>query len=74
MKIIVLLTAALLSTPAMAEETYRLIHAIGNMERESARNLTKAECEKRRDELKEVAQRLGTPGSITCLPEWVFND
>lgn len=60
------------------DETYRLIHAIGNTERESARNLTKAECEKRKKELKAVGESLGIHnekagiGSIVCLPESFF--
>lgn len=62
------------------QETYRLIQAIGNTERESARGLTKGECERRRDELKAVATGVGTydeatgHGSITCLPESFFSD
>jgi hypothetical protein len=65
---------------AFAAETYRLVHAIGNTERVTARNLTKAECEARKRELMTVAEALGTYnprtgyGSITCLPESLFND
>ena len=59
-------------------ETYRLIHAIGNAENEVARDLTRSECERRRDDLKVTATALGTYneatgyGSITCLPESFF--
>ncbi len=59
-------------------ETYRLIQAIGNSEHESARGLSKAECEARKSDLKKVATALGTYdentglGSITCLPESSF--
>ena len=59
-------------------ETYRLIHAIGNTEREVDRGLSRTECERRRDDLKDVATALGAHneetgrGSITCLPESVF--
>jgi len=54
-------------------ETFRLVHAIGNTEKESARGLSKSECEWRRDEKKQVAAALGVGGSITCLPESLFN-
>lgn len=63
--------------PASAE-TFQLIHARGNDETEAVRGLSRAECERRRDELKAVATQLGTYnealgiGSITCLPESVF--
>lgn len=61
-----------------ATESYRLMHAIGNSENESARGLTKRECDSRKAELKAVAEALGTYnegtgfGSITCLPESTF--
>lgn len=74
-KYIVGLAAALAATAVLAApETYRLIHAVGNEERETARGLSKTECERRRDELKIVSAALGTPGSITCLPEWMFDE
>ena len=59
-------------------ETYRLVHAIGNTENVSDRNLSKADCEARKAELKAVATAIGTyneatgQGSITCLPESDF--
>lgn len=61
-------------------ESYRLIHAIGNVEHEAARGLSKRECEAQKAELKAVAEALGTynertgHGSITCLPESIFAD
>lgn len=61
-------------------ETYRLIQAVGNVEQESARGLSKSECEARKKELKIVAEALRTYnerlgiGSITCLPESIFAD
>ncbi len=67
-------------TSGVHAETYRLIHAIGNEEHEAARGLSKSECEARKAELKSVATALGTYnestgyGSITCLPESVFED
>ncbi len=66
------------TTASPAPETYRLIQAIGDTEHESARGLSKAECESRKSELKKVATTLGTydektgAGSITCLPESLF--
>jgi len=68
----VMLAALVVATPALAEETYRLVHAIGNAERIVAIRLSKAECESRKRELKAVAASLGTGGSITCLPESFF--
>lgn len=71
--------AILAASPAIAE-TYRLIHAIGNDEKEVARDLSKDECEARKKEHKVVATALGTfnegtgYGSITCLPESLFED
>ena len=70
--------AALIASAAHAE-TYRLIHAIGNTEREVARGLSKGECTIRERELIATAEALGTHneklgvGSITCLPESIFN-
>lgn len=63
----------MVGTSAQAE-TYRLVHAIGNSERVSAKGLSKAECERRKAELKAVASALGAGGSITCLPERIFRD
>lgn len=62
----------LVSTVGAQAETYRLVQAVGNKERVAATGLSKAECERRRDELKETAKALGTPGSITCLPDSLF--
>lgn len=64
--------------PPRPQETFRLVHAQGNEETEAERGLSRAECERRRDELKMVATQLGTYnealglGSITCLPESAF--
>ena len=63
-----------------SSETYRLVQALGNSERVSAKGLSKRECESRKRELKEVAAALGTfdeqtgYGSITCLPDSLFTD
>ena len=68
-----------ISTSALAE-TYRLVHAIGDTEKVTAKGLTKEECEARKKELKAVATALGTYnestgyGSITCLPDSLFAD
>lgn len=58
---------------ADSAETFRLVHAIGNTEMESARGLSKSECEWRRDEKKQVGAAMGVGGSITCLPESLFD-
>ena len=61
-------------------ETYRLVHAIGNTEREIARDLTKGECDLMKRDRIAVAEALGIhserlgQGSITCLPESLFED
>lgn len=71
--------AAIIVTGAEAE-TYRLIHAVGNVEQEAGRGLSKSECEASKKELKIIAEAAGTYneqlgyGSITCLPESVFAD
>lgn len=73
------ITAYLFVIPAYAE-TYRLIHAVGNDESEVARDLSKAECETRKKDLKGVAEALGIHserlgiGSVVCLPESFFDD
>ena len=72
--------AALFAIPAQAAETYRLIHAIGNEESEAARDLSKAECDAMKADRVAVAEALGLHseklgvGSITCLPESIFED
>lgn len=81
MRIFTVLVAltALTATPAYAE-TYRLIHAIGNDERELARELEKAECERLKADRIALAEKLGAHserlgvGSVTCLPESLFDD
>lgn len=70
----------MIAATAAHSETYRLVHAIGNTERVSAKGLSKAECEVRKAKLKSVATALGTyneqrgHGSITCLPESLFSN
>jgi hypothetical protein len=72
--------AAFLTSTASAAETYRLIHAIGNEESEAARDLSKTECEAMKADRIAVAEALGIHseklgiGSITCLPESIFED
>lgn len=56
------------------KEKYRLVHAIGQTEHISARNLDLMECRTRRDELRKVALMIGTGGSITCLEESTFDN
>lgn len=64
----------------VAQETYRLVHAIGNDETITATNLTKRKCEEMKREKITIAEALGTHserlgvGSITCLPESTFDD
>lgn len=77
----VILVLGFLTAPTTAfAETYRLVHAIGNSERISAKGLSKAECEAKKRELKSVASAIGTYnerlgiGSITCLSESLFKD
>lgn len=71
-------TMAIVPTVSAAE-TYALVHAVGDTENVSAKGLTKAECEKRKADLKVVATALGTyneatgHGSITCLPDSLLN-
>lgn len=63
---------------AASTEKYRLIHAIGNDETEVARDLSKRECEEMKADRIAVAEALGIHseklgvGSITCLPEGIF--
>lgn len=76
--IVMAIFAMLLGAPASGAETYRLMQTLGNDEHESARGLSKAECETKKAELKVIATALGTyneatgHGSITCLPESSF--
>jgi hypothetical protein len=72
MKLALATAALLLLTTAAHAETYRLVHAVGNKEHVAAKGLSKAECERRKDELKATSKAVGTPGSITCLPESLF--
>lgn len=61
-----------LVAPAPDPETFRLVHAIGANERVSAKGMSKEECHKRREELRDAAAGLGAGGSITCLPDSIF--
>lgn len=63
----------LISSNAYAE-TYRLVHAIGNTERVNGKGMTKTECETRKKELKTIVAAMGVGGSVTCLPDSMFND
>ncbi|HTV69331.1 MAG TPA: hypothetical protein VMF90_12410 [Rhizobiaceae bacterium] len=80
MRVILTVGLTMAAASAYAEETYRLVQAIGNAEHVAAKGLSKAECEKRKAELKAVATALGTyseatgKGSITCLPDSLFDD
>ena len=66
------------SASAAEAETYRLVHSLGEAEQVAAKGLSLEECERRKAELKTVAAALGTYneasgiGSITCLPESLF--
>jgi hypothetical protein len=68
------------SSPSVKTETYRLVQSIGNEERETARNLSKADCERQKNELQAVGEAVGAynerlgRGAITCLPESFFAD
>lgn len=59
---------------AAEAESYRLVHAVGNNETVMAKGLTKSECEARKKDNTTVAAALGAGGSITCLPETLFNN
>lgn len=80
MRRIVITGLALAAAAPAAAETYRLVHAIGNTEKHVARNLSKSECETRKQELIGAASGVGLhneatgQGSITCLPESFFTD
>lgn len=70
----------LIATGVAHAETYRLVHAIGNEETVVAKGLSKSECERRKKDNIAVAEALGIHserlgiGSITCLPESIFED
>ncbi len=71
---------AVLTASGAHADTYRLIHALGNSEREVARGLSKGECTVRKRELIATTEALGMHneklgiGSITCLPESMLDD
>lgn len=54
------------------EETYRLVHAIGNDETILARDLKKYECQREKKERAIIVATMGVGGSVTCLPESLF--
>lgn len=70
----------MVTASAAHAETYRLVHAIGNSEKIIAKALSKSECDVRKREHIKIAEALGLHnerlgiGSITCLPESLFND
>lgn len=59
---------------AIASETYRLVHAIGQTEKILAKGLGQSECRRLRDERRKIVALLGVGGSVTCLPESIFTD
>ncbi|MBB3523079.1 hypothetical protein [Rhizobium sp. BK456] len=72
MRLFVLVAIAFLSASAAQVETYRLIQATGNTEREAARGLSKQDCEEKKRELMAITVAIGAAGSVTCLPESFF--
>ena len=74
------LVFAIVVTPAFAAETFRLVHAIGNEERVIAKGMSKRDCEAKKREHIAVAEAIGVHserfgiGSITCLPDSLFED
>lgn len=79
-KVVLALVAAMAAATPVTAETYRLIHAVGAVEHEVARDLSRSDCEALKTDRKEIAIALGTHseqfgiGSITCLPESVFDN
>lgn len=74
MRVIAVAVLFAMGSSAAYAETYRLVHAVGNDEQVVAKDLSKSDCERQRDEYKIVAAALGTGGSVTCLPESFFAD
>ncbi|MDJ1463329.1 hypothetical protein [Nitratireductor sp. GZWM139] len=80
MKTVIASLTILVTTNAAHADTYRLIHALGNAEKEIARGLKKDECEAMKRDRKRISNALGIHnetlglGSITCLPESIFAD
>jgi hypothetical protein len=62
------------STSFASAETYRLVHAIGNEEEILAEGLSQQECQDMKSERVVIVARLNVAGSITCLPESLFDD
>lgn len=71
---------AILTATVAHAETYRLVHAIGNDEKIVAKGLSKPDCEAMKKDRIAIAEALGIHseklgiGSITCLPESLFED
>lgn len=68
MKRALIVATALMVASAAHAETYRLIQAIGNSEKETA-GLTKQECEAKKREIQAVTDAIGAGGTVTCIPE-----
>lgn len=71
---VILAGVSMFAASAAQAETFRLVHAVGNSERVVAKDLSREECEARKRQQKQVADALGVGGSVTCLPESLFND
>lgn len=80
MKRIVVALLLTLAASAAHAESYRLVHAIGNDEKTIAKELSKQDCEAMKKDRVAIAEALGIHserlgiGSITCLPESLFDD
>lgn len=59
---------------AVAAETYRLVHAIDNDEAIVAKGLDEHDCQRMKKERAKLVALLGVGGSVTCLPESLFDD
>lgn len=79
LRLILILSPLVFASEALAE-TFRLVHAIGNDETIVARGLTERECQAMKRDRIAIAEKLGIHserlggGSITCLPESLFDD
>lgn len=80
MRMVAIAAVGTLIASSVSAETYRLVHALGNSEKEVARELSKDECAVKKRELIRTAEAIGVHserlgiGSITCLPESLFRD
>jgi len=79
LRIVAVFALSATATLAGAAETYRLVHAVGNDEKIVAKDLSKKDCEAMKKDRTAIAEALGIHseklgvGSITCLPESLFN-